>query len=193
MAMEWLKNQFAQAKSGDKSARKRLLILGVSLVVVMSLLISGQTKSEPIRIEPKTETNAETVSIAGFIHITGAVAKPGVYPLTNGMRLFEAIALAGGFTKAADQESVNLARTLTDGEQINVGQGGTARKSDGLVHLNQATVADLDKLPGLGPTLAARIIDWREANHGFRSIDDLRKVGGIGDKLFAAIRKLVSL
>jgi competence protein ComEA len=54
-------------------------------------------------------------------------------------------------------------------------------------------VADLDKLPGLGPTLAARIIDWREANHGFRSIDDLRKVGGIGDKLFAAIRKLVSL
>jgi competence protein ComEA len=191
--MEWLKNQFAQAKSGDKTARKRLLILGVSVVVVLSLLISGQTKSEPIRIVPKTKTNEESVTASGFIHIAGAVAKPGVYPLTNGMRLFEAVALAGGFTKSADQESVNLARTLTDGEQIIVGKGGTTPKSDGLVHLNQATVADLDKLPGLGPTLAARIIDWREANHGFRSIDDLRKVGGIGDKLFAAIRKLVSL
>lgn len=191
--MEWLKNQFAQAKSGDKAARKRLLILGVSLVVVVSLLISGQTKSEPIRIDPKTETNTEPFSSAGFIHITGAVAKPGVYPLSSGMRLFEAVALAGGFTKVADQESVNLARTLTDGEQINVGRDGTTQRSDGQVHLNQATVAELDKLPGLGPTLAARIIDWREANHGFRSIDDLRKVGGIGDKLFAAIRKLVSL
>jgi competence protein ComEA len=62
-----------------------------------------------------------------------------------------------------------------------------------LVNLNRATVSDFDKLPGLGPTLAARIIDWREANNGFKSIEDLRKVGGIGDKLFSSLRKLVSL
>lgn len=191
--MEWLKNQIVLAKSGDKSARKRLLLLAGASVTVISLLISGQTKSEPIRIEPKNTSGAEIAVEGGFIHITGAVIKPGVYPITSGMRLFEAVALAGGFTKTADQSSINLARTLTDGEQIVVGKTGNIAVADALVHLNQATVADLDKLPGLGPTLAARIIDWREANHGFRSVDDLRKVGGIGDKLFASIRKLVSI
>jgi competence protein ComEA len=67
------------------------------------------------------------------------------------------------------------------------------QKSDGLVSLNRASSSDLDKLPGIGPTLAARIIDWREANNGFQAIEDLRKVGGIGDKLFAGLKKLVKL
>ena len=191
--MEWLKNQLVQAKAGDKSARRRLLLLGSSLLVSITLFISGQTKSEPVRIKP-SEANSDSLQLAGgFVHISGAVLNPGVYPISSGMRLFEVIALAGGFTKQADQDSVNLARTLTDGEQVLVSGSGVKATSDGLIHLNRATVSELDKLPGLGPTLAARIIDWREANHGFQSIDDLRKVGGIGDKLFAGLRKLVTL
>jgi competence protein ComEA len=191
--MEWLKNQLVQVKAGDKSARRRLLILGGAALTCIALLISGQSKSVPVQIRPNSAEKSAIQKVGGFVHISGAVVSPGVYPISSGMRLFEVIALAGGFTKNADQDSINLARTLADGEQILVSRGGVPAKSDGLIHLNRATAAELDTLPGLGPTLAARIIDWREANNGFQSVDDLRKVGGIGDKLFAALRKLVAL
>jgi len=191
--MEWLKTQLAQAKAGESSARRRLLLVAVGLVVALVLLVSGQTEATPKVIHPNASTNSSSQMSGGFVHLSGEVKDPGVYPITSGTRLFEVIALAGGFTKKANQDSVNLARVLVDGEQVIVSAGSGRIANDGLVHLNQATEAELDKLPGLGPTLAARIIDWREANHGFQSIDDLRKVGGIGDKLFAGIRKLVSL
>lgn len=191
--MEWLKNQLVQAKAGDKAARRRLLLLVGAILVSVVLFISGQTKSEPVRVKP-SESNPNSLQVSGgFVHISGAVLNPGVYPISLGMRLFEVIALAGGFTKQADQDSVNLARTLTDGEQVVVSGSSSKVISQGLLNLNRATVSELDKLPGLGPTLAARIIDWREANHGFQTVEDLRKVGGIGDKLFAGLRKLVTL
>ena len=193
MAMEWLKNHWVLAKSGDASARRKLLILAVGLVVTLALLISGQTESKPIEIQPKEAKGQSIQSQQGYVHISGAIANPGVYPITPGMRLFEVIAIAGGFSSKADQSSVNLARTVTDGEQILIATGGVVSKSDGLVSLNRASSSDLDKLPGIGPTLAARIIDWREANNGFQAIEDLRKVGGIGDKLFAGLKKLVKL
>ena len=191
--MEWLKNHWVLAKSGDASARRKLLILGAGLVVTLALLISGQTESKPIEIQPKEATGEGIQSQQGYVHISGAIANPGVYPITPGMRLFEVIAIAGGFSSKADQSSVNLARTVTDGEQILIAAGGAVSKSDGLVSLNRASSSELDKLPGIGPTLAARIIDWREANNGFQAIEDLRKVGGIGDKLFAGLKKLVKL
>jgi competence protein ComEA len=191
--MEWLKNHWVLAKSGDAAARRKLLILAVGVVVTLALLISGQTESKPIEIQPKDAQSESIQSQQGYVHISGAIANPGVYPITPGMRLFEVIAIAGGFSSKADQSSVNLARAVTDGEQILIASGGVAQKSDGLVSLNRASSSDLDKLPGIGPTLAARIIDWREANNGFQTIEDLRKVGGIGDKLFAGLKKLVKL
>ena len=191
--MEWFKSQLQLARGGEKGARRRLLIFGVGAVVAIALLISGQTQTKSIRIKPNQSSENKIQVSSGFVHIAGAVADPGVYPIKSGTRLFEIIALAGGFDKAADRDSVNLARVVADGEQILVGRSGQAAVSDGLVNLNRATVSDFDKLPGLGPTLAARIIDWREANNGFKSIEDLRKVGGIGDKLFSSLRKLVSL
>jgi competence protein ComEA len=193
LAMEWLKNHWVLAKSGDAAARRKLLILAVGVVVTLALLISGQTESKPIEIQPKDAQSESIQSQQGYVHISGAIANPGVYPITPGMRLFEVIAIAGGFSSKADQSSVNLARAVTDGEQILIASGGVAQKSDGLVSLNRASSSDLDKLPGIGPTLAARIIDWREANNGFQTIEDLRKVGGIGDKLFAGLKKLVKL
>lgn len=193
MAMEWLKNHWVLAKSGDVAARRKLLILAVGLVVTLALLISGQTESKPIEIQPKDSQGESIQSQQGYVHISGAIANPGVYSITPGMRLFEVIAIAGGFSSKADQSSVNLARVVTDGEQILIASGGVTQKTDGLVSLNRANSSDLDKLPGIGPTLAARIIDWREANNGFQAIEDLRKVGGIGDKLFAGLKKLVKL
>ena len=192
MAVEWLKNHWLQAKAGDKSARRKLLIIAVGFVITLALLVSGQTSSVPIKISKHKSTTDSDVK-SGFVHLTGAVKSPGVYPISIGMRLFEVIALAGGFTAKADRESVNLARTVTDGEQIIVSGSGDRPVSDGLIHLNTAEPADFDKLPGIGPTLSARIVDWRKANGGFKTVDDLRRVGGIGDKLFAGIKSLVTL
>ena len=98
---------------------------------------------------------------------------------------------------------MNLARPVTDGEQLvvpRVGEvppppaGGEAGGTDGgLVHLNTADAAELDTLPRIGPALAARIIDWREANGGFTSVDQLLEVAGIGDAVFAGLAELVTL
>lgn len=190
MAVEWLKNQLLQARAGDKFARRKVLLLAVGIVISISLLVSGQTASEPIKVKPRTKSSNTAVK-AGYIHISGAVANPGVYPISMGMRLFEVIAMAGGFTTKADRDSVNLARTVTDGEQVLVSGVGSNSVNDGLIHLNKATATDLDKLPGIGPTLSSRIIDWRDANGGFKKVEDLRRIGGIGDKLYAGIKELV--
>jgi competence protein ComEA len=104
------------------------------------------------------------------------------------------VSAAGGFTKAANQKSVNLARLVTDGEQILVlGSEGNVETNTNskLLSLNAATALELENLPGVGPKLAARIVDWRTANGGFSQIDQLLSVGGIGDKLFAGIRNMV--
>ncbi len=144
-----------------------------------------------------------------FIQVVGAVEKPGVYVLPVKARVYEAIALAGGFTKSADQASVNLVRELVDGEQILVleiyldqasatGIGGiVVPNSSGRapaqpkINLNRAGLSELDTLPGVGPALAQRIVDWRTANGPFKKIADLTKVSGIGEKLIANLKDLV--
>jgi competence protein ComEA len=112
--------------------------------------------------------------------------------------LVDAVFAAGGLTKNADHSSVNLARELSDGEQIFVmaeGEQGSSLSSSqtGFVSLNRSMETDLETLPGIGPALAARIIAWREANGGFKKIEDLQKVSGIGEKLLAGLKDQVTL
>ena len=157
--------------------------------------------AKPAGAEPKIAVSLPQIYVA----LAGAVKRPGVYQLKSGARVFDAVFAAGGLTAKADQTSVNLARVVTDGEQIVVGKiglGGSG-SADGsgfgsgsassLISLNQASETELEALPGVGPALAGRMIDWRTANGGFRSKQDLLNVTGIGDKLFAAISKLVTL
>lgn len=190
--MEWLKTQLALAKSGERSARKKLIVTAILLVTVIVLLFTGQSSSEPVLVTAKSKTDSQSIG-SSFVHIAGAVAHPGVYAIDSGARLFEVIALAGGFTKSADQSSVNLARVVVDGEQVLISSDADTAPSDSLIHLNRATASELDALPGIGPTLSQRIIDWREANGSFKAVEDLRKVAGIGDRLFAGVRTLVTL
>ncbi|MGX5695254.1 ComEA family DNA-binding protein [Agromyces soli] len=140
-----------------------------------------------------------------LVHVLGAVVQPGLVELRPGARVVDAIAAAGGLAADADQAGVNLARPVADGEQLVVprigetppagasGSAGTAGAGDGLVHLNTADAAELDTLPRIGPALAGRIIDWREANGGFTSVDQLLEVAGIGDAVFAGLAELVAL
>lgn len=137
--------------------------------------------------------------------VAGAVATPGLVRVHDDDRVADAIAAAGGARPDADLDAVNLAARVADGERIvvpvrgvaavaapNAG-GGAAATSSGPVHLNSATAADLDTLPGIGPSLAAAIIRAREERGGFGSVQDLEQVRGIGDARMADLAPLVAL
>jgi len=191
--VEWLKNLIQQSKSGDKQARRRLLFTAGLAFIALALVISGQIQSVPTSL-PKARKSLDISVGVGvqYVHITGEVIKPGVYSISPGTRLFEVIAMAGGFSKKANRDSINLARLVTDGEQIEVSSGSSSVQQNALLNLNRAVVSDLDRLPGIGPTLAGRIVDWRKANGGFSKKEDLQKVSGIGPKLYKSISNLVT-
>jgi competence protein ComEA len=143
------------------------------------------------------------------VHVTGLVARPGLVRLPLGARVADAVAEAGGVTRRRAADTVNLARILVDGEQVVVGvpgapgsvgsAGPAAGSPPGTplgstltpVDLNTATAGALEALPGIGPVIAARIVDWRTANGAFRSVEELGEVSGIGDAILSQVRGLV--
>jgi len=145
-----------------------------------------------------------------FVHVLGAVRRPGLFQLAEGARVVDAIAAAGGLSEVGDPAGVNLARPVSDGEQLYVPARGEAQPqappgggtvgnpaaggvAAGPVNLNTATAADLDSLPRIGPAMAQRIIDFRTANGRFSSVDELRNVAGIGQKTFDGLKDLVTV
>jgi competence protein ComEA len=199
--MDWLKNQVIAALSGDQKVSKQLLIALAGVVAVVSLVLVAVNRPQPPTGEfsvSADETSNEVSQQFLYVHVVGEVQSPGMYQLPIGARLVDAVFAAGGLTEEADNASVNLARELTDGEQIivfSISQEGEAAGStaSGLVSLNRAGDKELEELPGIGPALAGRIIAWREANGGFKSVQDLLKVSGIGESLLAGVVDLVTL
>jgi len=157
-----------------------------------------------------------------WVHVAGAVRRPGLYRVAADARAGAAVDAAGGVSRRADLRAINLAATVRDGQQVVVpargeqppavaGPAGGGSTSDGgaaggstpggapapggapgaKVRLSTATLEQLDALDGIGPTLAQRILEWRDANGGFKSVDQLREVEGIGEKRFASLREAV--
>lgn len=139
-----------------------------------------------------------------FVYITGEIRKPGVYKLSEDARIFQLVEMAGGFTSKADTESLNLAETLADGVHVHIGaklqerqeespiipgmpaaksqvivQSGI-QQSSGLININTATASELESLPGIGPAIAQRIIEYRNTHGNFSRPEDLINVRGIG-------------
>lgn len=136
------------------------------------------------------------------VDVEGEVARPGLQRVASGSRAGVAVDAAGGLTRRGDATAVNLAAPLHDGQQIVVPKRGAAAAPvaadsaaasgaapSAPISLSSATVAQLDTLDGIGPTLAQRIVQYREAHGGFRSVDELKQVEGIGEKRFAALRQ----
>ncbi|GAA2076269.1 hypothetical protein GCM10009821_14370 [Aeromicrobium halocynthiae] len=140
-----------------------------------------------------------------IVDVAGKVKRPGIVVLPAGARVHEAIEAAGGLDGTVDTTSLNLARELSDGEQVLVGvepapsatgtsPGGPGSGGGGsLVNLNAASLEELQSLPGVGPVTAQSILTWREENGRFASVDDLLQVSGIGEKTLATLRDLVSV
>ena len=152
--------------------------------------------------EPAEEQGEEEEPLSVFVYVCGAVQKPGVYELPAGSRVYEALAAAGGLTEEADEKSLNQAELLRDGSQITVytkeeasslpaPAGETA--GSGKVNLNTAGKELLTTLPGIGDAKADAILQYREENGGFSSIEEIMQIEGIKEKVFEKIRDLIEV
>lgn len=139
------------------------------------------------------------------VHITGAVPRPGVYALPQGARVQDAVSAAGGFLAEADKENLNLAQLLEDGEKLDIpfvagfspviptAVPEVIQATTELININTATSFELDTLPGIGPTTAQKIIDYRTQNGPFLSIEDIINVSGIGPGTYERIKDLITV
>ncbi len=189
----------------DARARKAaLVLLGALALVIVWWWFSGQPREvTPVDVEV-TEGAAVTGASAEMtastpaqletvvVHVVGKVAEPGVVELPSGSRVQDAVEAAGGATKDKALESVNLARVLVDGEQINVG-ATTGESGSARISLNSSDAKQLQELPGVGPVIAERIVEWRTANGPFRSVEELSEVSGIGPAMVDRIRDEVGM
>lgn len=228
-------------------APSRLAVLGVLVVVLVAGLVLGgrvllaraSATSTPIATGTGAGSAVTTTAGTGrfgsgaaapsrvasstaptqvVVQVVGQVRHPGVVTLRTGARVQDAVSAAGGALPSADLSAVNLARVVTDGEQIQVPKPGqsmtppvgatgggagaasgttpgssSTASTGGVVDLNTADVTGLDALPGVGPVLAQRIVDWRTQNGRFTSVDELGEVSGIGDKVLARLRPHVTV
>lgn len=151
------------------------------------------------------------------VHVIGAVPRPGLYEFMEGARVQDAIDAAGGLLSSANVDSINLAALLEDGQQLNIPYKAdeepaqsfsteeelvlpTEESSENseventeLININTATVEELDSLPGIGPTIAQRIVDYRNENGPFNTIEDIQNVSGIGPSTFEEIQDLITV
>jgi competence protein ComEA len=199
-----------------------LLILGILLVIAgigMNFKDSFWEKAE-VKLTSKNISVTPTPAVAGqandvevsnkvMIDVGGEVINPGVYELNEGDRINDALVAAGGLSAKADRDwvekNLNKAEKVIDGQKIYIPNKVESEKlkveskevlgtsTSNLVRLNTATVEQLDTLSGIGPAFAQRIIDYRTENGGFKNIEELKLVSGIGDKLFEKIKNDVAL
>ena len=211
----------AKVGIGSTSPLVLLGLCAVIIAVVLSIgyMAWGSFTSSGIVLEhsgeaPQTQESENPPSQLIYVHIAGEVQNPGMYELKSDSRVSDAIDAAGGLTENADQLSVNLARQVTDGEQIVVraysepesGTGESIDSSDsgvssssttgvltGKVNINTASASELITLDGVVESTAAKIIAYSQANGSFASIEDIKKVSGIGDKKYEAIKDRITV
>jgi len=188
-------------------ARRRLAAGALLLALVLLLggrhLMRAGTPTQTQSLAEASPIRAEA-GPALVVHVVGAVRRPGLYRLPQRSRVADAVARAGGSTRKADLSLVNLAAPLADGIQVVVpvrvsatgpaggqtGAGGSAPA--GPVHLNSATLEQLDSLPGVGPVTAQKILDYRQQHGAFSSIDDLDAIPGIGPARLEQLRDVAA-
>jgi len=205
----------------DNLTVKHKVIIAVVIVVCMIsgyVFLQYKTKNDivinntPSDIEPKLDNEEakkedaikETKEIV--VHVSGRVKNPGVISILQGSRVNDAIQKAGGVLKDADLDGLNLASILNDGEKIyvpKIGQSShimpntqassqTALRTT-IININTAPISELDKIPGVGPSTAQKIIDYRKANGLFASIEDIKNISGIGEKKFEKIKNYITI
>jgi len=201
-------------ESGPRQLAVSALLLAVVAILGVRFMAGQRAQAESSRVAsvPASTSRGEgrgpgSVRLEGVgggaivVHVAGAVRRPGVYRLRGGQRVQDAVRRAGGPGARADLNGLNLAARVADGQQVVVPRraptatataaAAGAAAPGAPVSLNSATAEQLDTLDGVGPATIKRILDWRREHGGFRSIDDLGQVPGIGPKRLAALRERV--
>lgn len=203
-------------EKADFSRAGKPLLIGMAAILVMVAVavghvLSGAATSSEFSIESKSEAGEASSSAPAvqtvFVHISGSVCNPGLYELQEGSRLADAVQASGGFADDADEDSCNLARVVTDGEHIIIPSANDAASPEGIVqdnssqttgsmapsriNINTATASQLESLPGIGTSTAQKIISDRTQNGPFKSVEELMRVSGIGEKKLASIADLI--
>ena len=194
--------------------RRGLLVIGIgAITLTIFFFLSSRTEAVPVLQEKSTSTgpisasaNSTAPGISSnqviYIDVAGKVKTPGVYQLPEGSRVIDAITIAGGVKLGVSTSHINLARKLVDGEQVLImkekfisAPTSSGRKSifAGKVSLNSASKAQFDSLPGIGPVIAQRIIDYRNKNGPFQTLESIQSVSGIGESIFRQISSRLTL
>lgn len=189
---------------------KLLFIVILAVLIVAGSFYSFWQKSSvqeavsSSEVMRKSTPASEEKNSEIFVYISGAVHKPGVFKALPNARVYEIVAMAGGLTPEADVAKINMAQIVKDGMHLHVVELATAQnngtlangskiKSNNKVNINSADKSELDGLPGVGPALAERIIEYRQKNGSFSDIDDLKKVPGIGSSKFEKMQEKITM
>jgi competence protein ComEA len=189
---------FSVLTPAHRRAIAAVLLLVALVAVGLPRLRSGGSKATDVPpLRPARSAESPSGAARLVVDVAGAVRRPGLYRLAPRTRIADAVAAAGGATRKADLAALNLAAPLADGEQVLVPGRGAPAPGTGApsatapLDLNTATVEQLDALPGIGPTTAQKIIDYRQAHGSFHSVQDLDAVPGIGAGRIAQLKGLV--
>lgn len=203
----------------DSKQKKIVIIVGIIIIIGILYFIynevdkksTDQIDNNMLSIENNTKENEESKELV-IVHITGAVRTPGIVKLPEGARIEDAIDKAGGLTEDADISDVNLAYVLEDGIKIKIptiseekneeiiisssGEGIVEKEisnnsENKIININKANETDLQTLPGIGASLAGRIVEYRNSNGKFNEIEDIKNVSGIGDSKYENIKNLI--
>lgn len=159
-------------------------LLVIALLGGIAFILKQNTASYPIEI--KLSKPPQEIGV----YVTGSVQNPGMYTLTEGARVADAIKAAGGFTSEVDKSAINLARRLRDGDKVYAPEKGGSSQ---LININRADPWLLEALPGIGPAMAKKIIDYRFKNGPFRSKKELMKIEGIGSATFEKLKDKITV
>lgn len=177
-----------------------LTILIIVIAIFYCFLRGSDEKEQEITVDESCENViVEEVPSEIYIDIDGAVKKPGVYKVETGARLFNIIEMAGGLCEDADVTTINRAMVVSDGYKViipKVGeavQGTDMASNNGMININIASSGDLEELPGIGPVTAGIIIDYREEHDGFKSIEELLNISGIGVVTFDKVKDSITV
>jgi competence protein ComEA len=197
---EWFENQKVKVLAGA------VLILGIFVYFTYQSLEREEYDIEVSTIPVINEEDAafgqveEVPEITIMVDLKGAVNLPGVYKGEKGQRVYDIIEKAGGFKEDADTNLVNLSQYIEDEMVIyvpiigeSVGKVPGMDMGNQLLNINKATETELQTLPGIGPSKASAIMEFRETNGGFKNIEDLKKISGIGEKTFEKLAPLISV
>lgn len=182
--------------------KKSMLVLLLLIAAIGGGMLYGSyTQEEAVTLDAAESGERSEQAAVITVYVTGAVNKPGVVTVDEGARTADAVNACGGLLPTADREHINMAQVLKDGQKVKVPErsgeeaksveGKQSAKADGsgMVNINTADEKELDTLPGIGPAMAKRIIEYRETEGSFQQIEDIKKIRGIGDAKFNKMKE----